>query len=373
MSKPIRVGILGAGFISDYHIRPLTRLANVELSAICDPDRGKALACQTRWKIPRLFQSLEQMLETGTVDVVHVLTPPPTHAQTAIACLEAGCHVFIEKPLAVSEAECQQIALCARRHHRTTGVNLNAVHFPVFRRLVDSIADWRLGAVEHVSACVNVPLRQLSAGQHDHWMFRKFGNIILELAPHPLSQIQLLLGPVVDCSVLVSGAVSLRSGADFYDTWQIALVCERGTAQLLLSVGREFLVNTMHVIGQDGEAFLDLRRNIIGSSDKSRFVDPADHLRNALISGRNLIRQGLVNFWDYGAAFLKLKPSSDPFSVSIASSIGQFYEALHQGQEPLSGLEAGTGIIAACERIIRAADDSVRSARDKVLGHVALS
>jgi predicted dehydrogenase len=124
---------------------------------------------------------------------------------------------------------------------------------------------------------------------------------------------------------------------------------------LLLSVGREFLVNTLHVIGQDGSAFLDLRRNTIGFSEKGRFVDPVDHLRDAVLSARTLTRQGLANFWDYGAAFLKLKPASDPFSLGIAASIRHFYEALEQGQEPRMGLEAGTEIIGACERIIRAA------------------
>jgi predicted dehydrogenase len=371
--KRIRAGILGAGFISDYHIRPLTRLANVELSGVCDPDRGKAIACQARWKVLHAFQSLPEMLQSGTVDVVHVLTPPPTHAEAAIACLEAGCHVFVEKPLAVSEMECRQVGLCAHRRQRSVGVNLNAAYFPVFRRLVDAIESWRLGAVQHVTACVNVPLRQLSAGQHDHWMFREFGNIILELAPHPLSQIQQLLGPVVDCSVLVSGAVRLRSGSVFYDTWQIALVCQRGTAQLLLSVGREFLVNTLHVIGQDGSAFLDLRRNTIGWSEKSRFVDPVDNLRDAVLSASNLARQGLANFGDYGAAFLKLKPASDPFSFSIAASIRHFYEALEQGKEPRMGLEAGTGIIGACERIIQAAGHYLQLNRDKAFNHATLS
>jgi predicted dehydrogenase len=252
-------------------------------------------------------------------------------------------------------------------------VNLNATCFPVFRQLIDLVADWRIGAIQHVAVTVNVPLRQLSAGQHDHWMLREFGNIILELAPHPLSQIQQLLGNVVDCSVLVSGARKLNSGVDFHDTWQIALACQRGTAQLLLSVGREFMVNTLQVIGQDGCAMLDLRRGTICLSEKSRFMDPVDHLGDALRSASTLTRQGLTNFWNYGAAFLKLKPTSDPFSVGIATSIRNFYEALEQGREPLTGLEPAAEIISTCERIIRFAGRHVQANNQEVMDHVTLS
>jgi len=363
---------LGVGFISDYHIRPLSSLANIELSAVCDAVRGKALACQQRWNIPSIFDSLQEMLRSGTVDIVHILTPPSTHADAAVACLEAGCDIFVEKPLAISGAECERIRRAALRHGKTVGVNLNATCYPVFGKLIDAVGNWQLGAVEHVAACFNVPLRQLSAGQHDHWMLRDFGHIILELAPHPLSQIQRLLGSALDCSVTVSGATKLHTGAVFRDTWQIALLCERGTAQLLLSVGREFNVNTLHVIGQDGSAFLDLRRNTICLTEKSRFIDPVDNLRDGLQSARTLTRQALTNFWNYAAAFLKLKPACDPFPLSIGTSIRGFYDALEQGREPLSGLAVGADIISTCERIIQSASQQAQMSNEKALQNVTL-
>jgi hypothetical protein len=108
-------------------------------------------------------------------------------------------------------------------------------------------------------------------------------------------------------------------------------------------------------------------------SDKSRFVDPVDNLRDAALSAGALARQGLANCWDYGAAFLKLKPASDPFSLSIAGSIRQFYEALEQGKEPQMGLESGAEITGTCERIIHAAGRQVRSNHEEALKHVTLS
>ena len=363
LSRPtgtIRVGVLGAGFISDYHIRPLRAVAQVEVTAVCDADRQKASACQKRWKIPQYFSSLPEMLRSGSVDVVHVLTPPSTHASAARACMESGCHVFVEKPMAVSSAECEQLKACASRSQRTLGVNHNAAFHPAVLRLLQMARNWRLGAIEHVTACVNVPLRQLWAGQHDHWIFREFGNIILEQAPHPLSQIQLLLGPVRECASTVSGLTHLETGVPFHDTWQVSLVCERGTAQLLLSFGREYMENSLHVIGQDGSAFVDLRRNTIRISEKSRFLDPVDNLRDAFRNSGTVLTQGVSSFVGYCLAFLNLRPSGDPFPLGISNSIQSFYDDLRQHRTPAMGLAEGASVIDGCERIVRSAENSLK-------------
>jgi predicted dehydrogenase len=232
------------------------------------------------------------------------------------------------------------------------------------------IEGWRLGRVEHVTACVNVPLRQLSAGQHDHWMFRDFGNIVMEQAPHSLSQIQALLGPIQNSSASVSGLTQLRTGVPFYDTWQVSLECERGTAQLFLAFGREYQESSLHVIGQDGSAFVDLRRNTLRVADKSRFIEPADNLRDALQNARASASQGIANFLGYGLGFLQLRPPADAFSLSIATSVGRFYEALQQGKEPAMGLEEGAGIVRACESIVQDAARSLNASRREEREHV---
>jgi predicted dehydrogenase len=367
-SRP-RVGILGTGFISDFHIRCLKAIPEVELSAVCDTDPCKATACKKRWDIPHLFSSLPEMLNSGSVDVVHVLTPPVSHAEAALTCMEHGVDVFMEKPVGVSTAECDRLEDCAGRHRRTIGVNHNAVHYPAFLRLIKMIETWRLGNIEHVTACINLPLRQLSAGQHGHWMFREFGNIILEQGPHPLSQIQFLLGPIRDCSAVVSGRRRLNTGVAFHDTWQISLLCDRGTAQLLLSFGRDYLENSLHVIGQDGSALVDLRRNTIQVSEKSRFIDPVDNLRDAFQSSWAKVGQNVTNFAAYTLSFLKIRPPSDPFLLSIAGSIASFYTALQERRSPTMGLSEGTGVIRACERIVRDAAHNLESHSEKEHEH----
>src|SRR5688572_9576529 len=97
---PVHVGILGAGFISESHIRALLSIPDVRIAAVCDEDSNRAQALQKHWHVLQFYDSLERMLSNVSLDVVHVLTPPFAHTRCARACLEAGSHVFIEKPLA---------------------------------------------------------------------------------------------------------------------------------------------------------------------------------------------------------------------------------------------------------------------------------
>ncbi len=353
--KALRIAILGAGFISDFHIRALKNLAGVAVVAVCDPDYRRAQSLAARWNLTGAFRSLSEMLERCAADAVHVRVPPPCHLESAVRCLEAGCHVFMEKPVCVSVAECRQLQAAAARYQRTLGINHNAIHHPGFLKLVRAIRERRLGQVQHVTACVNTGLRQLAQGQHSNWMFQRPHHIVLEQAPHPLSQIHRLLGAVRQTAALASGAVRLNTGATFYDSWQISLICERGTAQCFLSFGREYSDSWLHAIGQDGEAFVDLRRNTIRLTTKTRFIDPVDNLTTTAANASSLLRQAASNVIDYSRAFLRISPPNDPFYCSFRDSIRHFYDVIRRGDPQLAGMAEGAAIIEACDQIASSA------------------
>src|SRR5689334_16908086 len=88
-----RTGILGAGYISEYHIRALQDCPETVLQAICDADCDKAARLQRKYRIPNCYASLDEMVSARQVDVVHVLVPPAAHAAAALRCLESGCDV----------------------------------------------------------------------------------------------------------------------------------------------------------------------------------------------------------------------------------------------------------------------------------------
>src|SRR5581483_3428968 len=123
--------------------------------------------------------------------------------------------------MGISSEECRRIAAAEERTGRRVGVNHNYTFNPAFQRLIRDVQGRHFGRIEHVIVCFNMPLRQLAAGQHGNWIFASPGNIVLELGPHTIGSITRLMGRARSATVAVSGETRLRTGALFYDTWQI--------------------------------------------------------------------------------------------------------------------------------------------------------
>src|SRR5262249_5238642 len=155
-------------------------------------------------------------------------------------------------------------------------VNHNALYHPAFRRLLGDVAEGRLGDIEHVVSVNNLPLAQLESGEHDHWMFRDPTNVLFEQAPHPLSQVCELLGEIKNCSATVSGRRTLRTGGIFESSWQLALECAGGNADMFLSFGRSFPEAFLHVIGSDGSGHVDLLNNTYQLDRATKYIDAGD-------------------------------------------------------------------------------------------------
>jgi predicted dehydrogenase len=350
-SAPLRVGFLGAGVISAPHALALKNLPHARLVAICDKDAAKAQALGRQWNVNSIFDSLPDMLSEAALDVVHILLPPSAHASAAIECLESGAHIFVEKPFCTTARDCAAVEQAAARANRLAGVNHNLTYMPGILRLFDEIRALRLGAVEHVTVAYNLMMPALAAGQHGHWMFGSQERLLLELGPHPLSVICRLLGRATASATALDGYWKLNNGQPFYDTWQTSLICDRGTAQMMLSVGREYLNTWVHVIGQDGEALVDLRRNTFRISEKTRYMR-TDNLVDAWRNSRGLMADSLRNFSSYLKGAIGLKPVYELQNISVGGSVNAFYDALTGGSKFPASAAEGTAVVEACESII---------------------
>jgi predicted dehydrogenase len=110
----LRVAILGAGGIAEIHAEVLAGIPGLERVAICDMQFSKAEAFRDRMGLPAAYSRLETMLAEVRPQVVHLAVSPQAHAATALTCLEAGVHVFVEKPFCLSSEECDRVAAAAR-------------------------------------------------------------------------------------------------------------------------------------------------------------------------------------------------------------------------------------------------------------------
>ncbi|MCA5892253.1 Gfo/Idh/MocA family oxidoreductase [Isoptericola sp. NEAU-Y5] len=117
----MKVTILGAGAIAGAHAEAIRALeahggpAGVELTHVVDVDAARAQEVAARFGVPHHGTDLQEVLDGGEADVVHVCTPPSVHLGAAVAALGAGAHVVVEKPAVLSLAEVDALAAAQRR------------------------------------------------------------------------------------------------------------------------------------------------------------------------------------------------------------------------------------------------------------------
>jgi predicted dehydrogenase len=245
-SAPLGIALVGCGRISHSHAGAIATLPALgRLVAVVDSDPARAREFAARHGNPAQCADLSAALSRPDVDAVVLCTPNALHAGQAIAALEAGRHVLVEKPMAESTADAERMADCARRTQRVLAIGQTLRHTPPIRYLQDHAGDYgRLRAVE-VSTCV-----RWDGPQAPWWRgrTRREGLILSLFAPHALDFVQLAMGGEQPLNVHAEVA---RFQQDWLgeDEAMILLRYPGGrTAQVHLSYNQRFVVDrrTVH-------------------------------------------------------------------------------------------------------------------------------
>jgi len=348
--SPKKVLLVGAGNIARSHAAALKDTPGVVLYGVFDANAATAEGLARDFHIPNVFDSLEQAA-ASEADTVHVLTPPDLHLATAMPFVQAGKTVLLEKPLGVSSAECAALRCAAAASGAVVGVNQNFVFNPAYEQLKKTIASGALGKPRYLSYVYEVPLRQLTARQFSHWMFREPVNILLEQAVHPLSQVVDMAGPVRELSVLSEAPIEISPGVGLHAACQASFACERMPAHMRFHVGSQFTVCRLTVVCDDGVAIADMFANQFHTLARTAYMDPVDAWLSARATAGQIRRQGFAVLRDYVLAMAKLKPRSDAFYVGMKNSIQAFYRELQSNGRPRIDLEFGASLVEVCEQI----------------------
>ncbi|MBV9850421.1 MAG: Gfo/Idh/MocA family oxidoreductase [Armatimonadetes bacterium] len=147
--KPLRVGVIGAGaFASRRHLPALQNDPRVSLTAACRRDPGALARVADHFGIPERFNDWREMLGRADLDGVLIATPHDQHALQARAALERGLHVLLEKPMALTVAEAQDLVTLAQANARCLLVAFNPPYWGHMHVLRDSLQAGRIGRVE---------------------------------------------------------------------------------------------------------------------------------------------------------------------------------------------------------------------------------
>ena len=130
-SGTLRLGVLGLGSIAQVvHLPILSQLDDVEIVAVSDADRTKTRTLAARFAIPRVHATDAEIMMADDIDAVVVCTPNHLHAEQAIAALESGKHVLVEKPIALGAADAERVIAAAEQAQRTVMVAMNHRYRP---------------------------------------------------------------------------------------------------------------------------------------------------------------------------------------------------------------------------------------------------
>ncbi len=353
MTSDLRVAILGAGYIASWHADAIRATPGAQLVAVCDPARDAAEALAASYGI-QAFADLDQMIAAQVCDVIHILTPPNLHRDLAVKCLNAGLHVMVEKPVALSVAEIEDMAAAAEAAGRQLGACHNFLGLPSYEKLRRLRDAGDLGVVSSAQINWSLPLVPLRSGPYALWLMRQTQNLLLELGPHPFSLATDLFGPLEIEHVSLGQWITLPGGEQRPQSWRIIARAGNVDVTIALSLVETFDDRSVSLRGSSAMARLDYAADtLVVTRDNT-----ADLVMNPLIkelgkSGAHL-REGLRNVVRQAASLNQ----KSPYGLSFRNTVAAFYQGIRSGTPdprfaPASARTVMAGITDALDRLPR--------------------
>ncbi len=318
-TKP-RIGLLGYGYWGPNLLRNLVSNANTAVVGLVEPDpAARARAARTYPHVP-VFEDLDKFLSQVKPDGVVIATPPATHKDLAVRCLRAGAHVLVEKPLAVSVAECDEILTAAKQAKRQVMVDHTFVYNPAVEYLADRIRKGELGDLMYYDS-VRVNLGG----------FQKHVNALWDLAPHDLSILDLFLKGKTPVSVAATGVKQF--GASVESLCYLHLAYENSfTAHLHLNWVAPVKIRTVMVGGSKKMAVYD--ENL--PSEKIKLYDSGvDVSTESPTPGEFRVSYRMGD----------MMAPAIPTREALAGVVSDFVECVQTGRAPVSDGKSGRRMV----------------------------
>ncbi len=206
--RPLRVGIVGFGWMGQVHARAYARLRQhypdaplaPELVAVADPAEARLTGAIAAYGFEAAYADWRELVARADLDLVSVTGPNFVHRDVAVASAQAGRHLWLEKPAGRDVAETRQIATAVRAAGVQAAVGFNYRNAPAVERARQLVADGRVGRVEHVA----VRLLADYAAHPDAGLTWRFANaaagsgVLGDLVSHGVDLARYLVGEITE-------------------------------------------------------------------------------------------------------------------------------------------------------------------------------
>jgi predicted dehydrogenase len=313
-SKVLRIAIIGCGKIADQHMAAIHRIPNCQVVALCDREVLMAKQLGERFGIIECFSDLGEMLKKAKPDVVHITTPPQGHFSLARQCLEAGSHVYLEKPFTVTAEEAQDLVDLAGKSKLklTAGHNLQfTLEMLEMRRLVQQ--GFLGGKAVHLESHFSYSLEDTTyvgpvLGSRAHWVRQLPGQLLHNIISHGIAKLaEFLDDELVEITALAHQSPRLRclGGQEVLDELRVMMRDRSGTtAFFAFSTQMKPGLNQLRICGPANSIVVDhasgslvRHRNKACKSYLTYFLPPLfqakEPFRNARANLANFLRRRL--------------------------------------------------------------------------------
>jgi len=251
--EKLKIAIIGCGKVGHLHVKAIEGLEQTELVAAYDSDLNRAEGYAELYGI-RAFDSIEKMVKDAGVQIVTVCTPHPLHKEGAIASLQAGANVLVEKPLASTLQDCDDIIAAARQNDLLVGSISQRRFYEPCMRIRKAIDDGKIG--QPVLGTVTMHgWRDEAYYQSDPWRGswkHEGGGVLVNQAPH---QIDLLLWYMGDVESVYGAWANLNHPYIEVEDTAIAVIRFKSGAlgNIVVSNSQNpALYGKVHVCGSNG-------------------------------------------------------------------------------------------------------------------------
>lgn len=320
---------IGCGYWGPNLLRNFSALKGARVKYVADASPERRQFVETNFPRTSAVDSTDTILSDPEVNGVIIATPAATHFAIARKAIESGKHVFVEKPLATTVAEVDELAACANRHQRQVMVGHTFLYNSAVRYVKKLIDSGELGEVRYIYS------QRLNLGR-----IRGDVDALWNLAPHDISIVQYWLGEANPLTVTRQGMAYMQDGVD-----DVVFLSLTYPGKVLVSIHVSWLdpqkVRKMIVVGSKKMVIYD-----DVADDKITIFDKGIDKRAVL--GQNMDYDAPPVHFNYRSGDIVLPQVN--FQEPLKVEAQHFADCIRNGCTPLTGIDHARTVVSVLER-----------------------
>lgn len=271
-------GIIGCGNVTEKKSGPaFNKVEGSELVAVMRRDAAKAEDYARRHGVPRFYSDATSLINDPDVNAVYIATPPDTHAMYAIEAMKAGKAVYVEKPMARTIAECEEMISVSEQTGQPLFVAYYRRVLPAYLKIKELVDTKSIGEIKYLHIQLHHPLKPEEITEDETPGWRVFpeisgGGHFHDLAAHQFDYLEFLLGPVKEAKGFSLNQTGKYPADDIVTATFLFESGVVGTGSWCFTVAENMKTDTTVIIGSEGKitfSFFDNTNIYVEKSDGS--------------------------------------------------------------------------------------------------------